>query len=76
MPGVLLYPLLQGGGSAYPLIVGYIIAIMFMAAMGAKSLGASIVASVGILMVYPNEDYATAIFLLYVPAYLLAQFRD
>lgn len=56
--------------------VGYFFFLMIMAAMNAKMLGATIVAAIGITVVYPNENYAFALALGIAVAALLANFRD
>lgn len=68
--------LLQEGEVSITLIAGYFIVIMFVSALNAKALGASIVAALGILAVYPDEETSTVIFLLYAVAVVLAAFRD
>lgn len=51
-------------------------AIMFGAAVQPKALGASIVCGIGLLAAGVDETKAAFLFLLYVPAFLLAAFRD
>jgi hypothetical protein len=51
---------------------------MFVSAMVAKALGASVVAAISILWLSTYEGslgLATGIFVLYIPAVLLAHFR-
>jgi hypothetical protein len=52
------------------------VAVMFGAALNAKALGASIVAAIALLGVYPNEAMASGILLMYVAALVVAAFRD
>lgn len=54
----------------------YFALIMFTAALQPKALGLSIVTAIGLMALYPDADRATMLTLLYVPAYLLAGFRD
>ena len=56
--------------------VAYYFFTMIMAAMNAKLLGASIVAALGLTVVYPNEDFAYALCLGLLISALLASFRD
>ena len=46
------------------------------AAMSAKMLGASIVAAIGITVVYPSENYAMGLCIGMAVCALLANFRD
>ena len=50
--------------------------VMFTAAINPKALGASIVAAVGIIGLYPDKTAASLLTILYIPAVLLAVFRD
>lgn len=56
--------------------VAYYFFTMLMSAMNAKLLGASIVAALGLTVVYPNEDFAYALCLGLLVCALLASFRD
>ena len=58
------------------LIFAYFAVVMFGAALNAKALGASILCGLGLLAAGVDETKATFMFLLWVPAYLLAAFRD
>jgi len=58
------------------LYAAYFAAAMFGAAMNAKALGVSVCMCVGLAAVYPDADKAGFLFILYIPAYLLATFRD
>jgi len=49
---------------------------MFGAALQSKALGVSICFALGLVGVYPSVEGATMLFILYLPAYLLASFRD
>lgn len=58
------------------IIFGYFVVVMYGAALNAKGLGASILAGLGLLAAGVDQTKATFIFLLWVPAFLLAAFRD
>ncbi len=54
----------------------YFVAAMFAGAMVAKALGVVVVFSLGLLMVYPDAQKATFLFLFFAPAVVLSAFRD
>ena len=56
--------------------VGAYFFLMLMAAMSAKLLGATIVAAIGIMAVYPSENYAFGLCIGIAVCALLANFRD
>jgi hypothetical protein len=58
------------------IIFAELAAIMFMAALNSKALGASIVAAIAIFASSGDTTLAAFIFVLYLPAYILASFRD
>jgi len=49
---------------------------MFGAALQSKALGVCIVFGLGLIAVYPSEDAAGLLAILFLPAYLVASFRD
>lgn len=56
--------------------VGWITAAVYVAALVPKAAMATLVATLGITIVYPSIDLATFIIILWFPAVLLAAFRD
>ncbi len=56
--------------------VGLYFGVMLMAANNPKLLGASIVAAIGLQVVYPHVDKAFGIFLALGVCAVLATFRD
>lgn len=56
--------------------VGYAIVIMYGAAVSAKGLGASILGGLALFIAGTDVTNATYVFLLWIPAFLLANFRD
>jgi len=58
------------------IIFAYFVVIMYVAAMNSKALGVSIVAAVAMMAGVPDTTICTFLFLLYVPAFVLASFRD
>ncbi len=58
------------------LFPAYLVGAMFAGAMVAKSLGVVVAFSLGLLMVYPDAEKATFLFLFLVPAVVLSAFRD
>jgi hypothetical protein len=55
---------------------GYFVVAMYAGALVAKALGAVVVFALALTMVYPDANKATFLFLLFVPAVVLAAFRD
>lgn len=55
---------------------GYFTLFMYGAALSSKALGASIVAGLCLVALYPNYEAAGLVTILWFPAYLLANFRD
>lgn len=58
------------------IIFAYLAVIMFGTALVSKGLGVGIVAAVAIMAAGVDETIATFIFVLYIPALLLAAFRE
>lgn len=58
------------------LIFAYFAVVMFMAALNSKALGAAILCGLGLVAAGVDETKATFVFLLFIPAYVLAAFRD
>ena len=54
----------------------YFALAMFCAALNPKALGACIVFALGLVCVHPAEDPALLLSVLFLPAFLLASFRD
>lgn len=57
-------------------IAAWFILGMFLAALNAKALGVSVVYAIALMALYPDCDGMQMVVLLYIPAYLLAAFRD
>ena len=55
---------------------GYFALLMFSAALNARALGASIVAALCLVALYPNYVAAGLVTVLFIPAYVLATFRE
>jgi len=55
---------------------GIIIVAMFVGAMNAKALAPSIVLAIGVTFVYPDEAQAAVLIGFYIPAVIMANFRD
>jgi len=49
---------------------------MFVAGLNSKALGVTIAYSVGLLTIYPDLSKAALITIMYIPAVLLATFRE
>lgn len=49
---------------------------MYVGALNSKALGATIAYSIGLLAVYPSTEKGLVLMFLYIPAVLLAAFRD
>jgi hypothetical protein len=54
----------------------FFVLAMFGSALNPKTLGMSICFSIGLLAVMPDTDKAGLLTIFYLPAYLLASFRD
>ena len=54
----------------------YFVLAMFCAALQARALGLCVVFSVGLLALYPDNATAGLLTVFFLPAYLLASFRD
>lgn len=54
----------------------YFVVAMFAAALNAKALGATIAFCLGLVVVYPDADKAALLILFYIPAVVVANFRD
>ena len=54
----------------------YFTLAMFTSALNAKALGATIAFCIGLLCLYPEADKAALLILFYIPAVVLANFRD
>lgn len=55
---------------------GLFVTSMFVAALNSKALGASIAFCLGLATVYPASGTAMLLVVFYIPAVLLANFRD
>jgi hypothetical protein len=54
----------------------YFVLAMFGSALQARTLGLNICFAVGLLALYPDSETAGLLTIFYLPAYLLASFRD
>ncbi|MEO5355288.1 MAG: hypothetical protein H7835_19035 [Magnetococcus sp. XQGC-1] len=58
------------------LFTAYCAVSMFAGALVSKALAVVVAFNLGLIMVYPDEEKATLLAVLFVPAVLLAAFRD
>jgi hypothetical protein len=54
----------------------YFALAMFSAALNSKALGVSLCFALSLVALYPDSDKAGLTAILFLPAYLLASFRD
>lgn len=54
----------------------YFVLVLFAAAFNSKALGLSIVTAISLMAFYPNPDYGNFVVLFFVPAYIVASFRE
>ena len=55
---------------------GGIVTAMFVGAMNSKALAPTIALALGLVMVYPDENKAWLLIGFYIPAVIMANFRD
>jgi hypothetical protein len=58
------------------LYAAYFAVGMFVAGLNAKALGVSILYGLGMVAIYPNGEAGAMLFVLYIPAVILASFRE